>query len=297
MTIFITGASGFIGKATAGRLIAEGHRVVMLYKNYPDRLPAGGIPVHGDLGVPDPAWFAGGVDVFIHAAWIATPGEYLNSPLNGKFSEWSANLLPLLSEAAVRRVVGVGSCVECPPAGRKLEERLRYDLPAMKSPYVQAKLAWSYALAEWAHANDAEMVWARLFYPYGAGEHSERLPSFAIKRLRSGQILELKNPDSIKDYIHITDVARALATLATAPAARGVYHLGSGTGIAVRDLVLRIARLMSADATLVRDAVPSATLPDPHPFHVASTSKLSALGWQPEVPLDSGLAELVETYT
>jgi len=54
MRVFLTGATGLIGKALATSLLAEGHRVVALSRSAAPALPAGAEPVQGDPAVPGP---------------------------------------------------------------------------------------------------------------------------------------------------------------------------------------------------------------------------------------------------
>jgi nucleoside-diphosphate-sugar epimerase len=60
---------------------------------------------------------------------------------------------------------------------------------------------------------NCRLCWTRIFYPYGIGEHPDRLCSFIIKKLINNKKVLLNSPLSTKDYIYIDDIAEALLTL------------------------------------------------------------------------------------
>ncbi len=108
-------------------------------------------------------------------AWIATPGQYLTSPLNPELARWTTEFARQARSIGVNHFIGVGSCIEyqMDPAARTPLSEIRTplasgDLP----PYVAAKILTRRLLLE----QDArQFCWARIFQPYGTGEHPLRL--------------------------------------------------------------------------------------------------------------------------
>jgi dTDP-6-deoxy-L-talose 4-dehydrogenase (NAD+) len=135
----------------------------------------------------------------------------------------------------------------------------------------------------------AAWTWFRVFYPYGEGEHHGRMPSALMRKLAAGEELELKTPDSVKDYIHVKDAAEAMLAALECKLA-GPVNIGTGTGLRIMDLALAIARCCGSDAGLVRRAPTPAE--DPFPVTVADTAKLRSTGWRPSIGLEAGLARL-----
>lgn len=134
------------------------------------------------------------------------------------------------------------------------------------------------------------MAWARLFYPYGPGEHPSRLCSSLIRRFRQGEAVTLNTPFSIKDYLHIDDVGRALLRI-TETVHDGPINIGAGRGYSVLFIAQILAQMMGR---------PDLAQPSDHPtadllFHVvADNSRLRALGWSPQVELEAGLRGLID---
>ena len=260
MKIYVTGATGFVGRAFCGLARARGHQVATLDR--PDRLDA---PPWQEI-----AQFA--PEACVHAAWIATPGVYLDSPLNADFVRWSLDFARGMRDLGTRHFVGLGTCIEYAP----------------RSPYAVAKNELRLALEK---EHGMTVAWARLFYPYGPGEHPRRLASTIAQSLRRDEPVVLNTPASVKDYIHIADVASALLTI-TETGASGVINLGTGRGIAVREIARTLERLLGKEG-LVREASPAH--PDEYPHLVADAEKLRALGWQPQYDPATGLQTLIDS--
>jgi len=275
--LFVTGSTGFVGKAFCAYARAQGHEVAGLER--PWRLDA---PPWEDIRRFAP-------DACLHTAWIATPGEYLNSPLNADYLRWSREFARGMRDAGARHFVALGTCIEYAPSNRKLCEETSEVSP--RSPYALSKNALRQALADDSRQGGMPLAWARLFFPYGPGEHPNRLSSALVRQLRQAESVGLKTPASIKDYIHIDDVARALLKVIESRF-EGVINIGVGEGVAVREIAGTIARIL-AKPGLVSEASPSQ--PDDYPFVVADVKKLESLGWRPQYDLANGLKTLVDS--
>lgn len=295
MRILITGANGFIGSACVRAALARGHTVAGLKRP--------GRPCPADLPPSDRfQWFEGtlatppweaieafGPEACLHAAWLATPGVYLDSPENDVLLRDSLAFLEGVVRRGSRHVVGVGTCIEYRITRGPLSEL--HTPVAPTTPYARAKNALREALEARARREGWRLAWGRVFYPYGPGEHPARLCSAVLQQLRRGQPVTLKTPYSLKDYIFITDLAEAiLMTLESQT--EGPINWGTGQGVTVLEIARTAAELVGRP-DLVRCQEP----PDPDPFEVvvADASRLRQLGWQPRVNLQEGLSRLLAT--
>jgi nucleoside-diphosphate-sugar epimerase len=128
-----------------------------------------------------------------------------------------------------------------------------------------------------------------VFYPYGVGEHPARLCSAIIQKLGRGETIELKTPNSTKDYIYIEDLASAFLTVLEAPF-EGTINLGTGIGITVKEIAQTLGEMMHRPQ-LIKEVVPPQL--DPLGYVVADVSKLRGLGWKPDHDLRRGLEKLL----
>ncbi len=188
----------------------------------------------------------------------------------------------------VRRSVAVGTCIEYQVTGRPSREDETPISPS--STYARCKHALHDRLREASATNGVPLAWARVFYPYGEGEHPARLASSLVAKFRAGEAVTLKTPGSVKDYIHADDVASALLAV-SARGSDGTVNIGTGEGVAVGSVARQIAELVGRPDLL---RMPERPVADPLDHVVADAGRLRSLGWRPQVTLVSGLRRLVD---
>ncbi|MGA4578250.1 NAD-dependent epimerase/dehydratase family protein [Limisphaera sp. VF-2] len=295
MRLLITGANGFIGAACVRAALARGHTVAGLKRpgrRWPADLPPSDRLRWLEGTLADPPWAAietFAPEVCLHAAWVATPGVYLDSPENEVLFRESLAFLQELAQRGTRHLVGVGTCIEYQITHAPLSEVHTPIAPT--TPYARAKNALREALEARARESGWRFVWGRVFYPYGPGEHPARLCTWLLQQLRRGQPVTLKTPQSRKDYIFITDLAEAIL-LTLESGIEGPINWGTGQGVTVLEIARTAADLVGRPE-LLRWNEPAA--PDPFDFVVADVTRLRQLGWQPRVGLREGLARLLES--
>ena len=297
MRVLLTGAGGFVGSHVAAELLARGHEVRAV------RRPGGvseafaGIAhrvetVELDLFGADAARLAQltrGVDLCIHPAWYAVPGKYLAAPENVECVSGSLRLLRALAESGGRRAVFVGSCFEYEFG----PEPLREEGPVKpQSLYASAKLATRLMGEQLARNLGIEFVWARLFYLFGPFEDRRRLVPYVIDTLLRGEPVDVTQGTQVRDFLHVADVASALAALASSEAT-GVVNVGSARPVTVRQIVSTLDSLIGRPG-LVRYGARPDNPTDP-PCVCADNRKLvAATGWSPAHDLESGLRQTID---
>jgi hypothetical protein len=110
MTLFITGASGFIGGAAARYFVEKGHRVLAMSRSEKSDAviqKLGAIPIRAALGAV-PAEILRGCDVVIHAAaYVEEWGTYQDFYQPNVLG--TAQILAAAKEAGVRKFIFIGS--------------------------------------------------------------------------------------------------------------------------------------------------------------------------------------------
>jgi dTDP-6-deoxy-L-talose 4-dehydrogenase (NAD+) len=299
MHILVTGGSGFIGSAFVRTARDAGHELALLSRQVSadkDFRASGGPAPTSEVSVlqgslAEPPWSA--IEKFapeacVHAAWIATPGVYLESPENHDWVRWSREFLTRLPACGVRHIVALGTCIEYEITGQPLQEDLTPLAPT--STYARCKHELHGQLRVALATSAVPLAWARIFYPYGEGEHPARLASSLLAKFHAGEPVTLKTPRSVKDYVHVADVASALLTLVERRF-DGTVNVGTGEGVTVESIARQLAEMVGRPE-LVR--VPEVTVTDPLDLVVADAMRLHSLGWHPQVTLAAGLRRLVE---
>lgn len=296
MRILVTGATGFIGRAFCQAACRRGHELVALCRDPRAAAAASAVMLPSAVellqgSLEDTPWAEverNPPDAVLHLAWTAEPGVYLHSPENQRWLEQSRDWFRRMKALGVKRIAGTGTGIEYAASLEPLNESTSPLSPVF--PYSIAKRE----LFDWLRSEEAgpDWNWFRVFYPYGPGEHPQRICTSLIRRLEAGEALELRTPHSVKDYLFIGDAALALC-MALESGENGAVNIGSGTGVSIHSLAGLMAEMLGRDPALVRHSVPLAE--DSTPVVVADTTRLRSLGWKPVVTLEEGIQRLIDS--
>jgi GDP-L-fucose synthase len=91
----------------------------------------------------------------------------------------------------------------------------------------------------------------------------------------------------LREFLHVDDLAGASLFLMEHYEAPEVINIGSGQEISIKDLAGLVAEAVGFAGGIVWDA----SKPDGTPRKFLDISKISALGWRPQITLREGLAE------
>lgn len=299
----VTGGAGFIGSHLVAALAADGHQVRVF-----DDLSSGRQENLGQVAsdvrllqgdIRDLAALraaADGVDVIFHLAAIASVRRSLEEPattldINVKGTQ---NALEAARLAGVRRVVFASSAAVY---GAETAMPLRESMPTRPiSHYGAHKLMGERLCDVYGHLYGLETVALRYFNVYGPRQnpHSEYaavIPRFAALLRGGGTPTIYGDGTQTRDFIHVSDVARANLLAATADAAiGGVFNLGSGERTSISDLLRVMGEVVGSPVTPRHAPARAGDIRE----SVASVTLLRAtLGFTPQVSLRDGLAGLL----
>ena len=257
MRILVTGAGGFIG----------GHCLRQLQEAGGAELHAVGRTARTEEGVRwhaadlrDPSQ-AGALVAkvkpthLLHAAWIATPGVYASSPENLDWLTASVALARSFGETGGLRFVGIGSSAEYEAGEAPCAEDATPIRPA--SIYGKCKAACWLAVQAAAQRHGFSAAWGRLFLPYGPGDTPGRLIPSLRARLAARETVETTEGTQVRDFIFAPDAAALLVRLLHGRQ-EGAFNLGTGRGVAVREVIGTVADHYGARSLVRFGSVPLA---------------------------------------
>ena len=96
----------------------------------------------------------------------------------------------------------------------------------------------------------------------------------------------------LREFLHVDDLADACVHLLRFNDSIEPVNIGSGEEISIRDLALTIADVVGFEGWLEYDL----SKPDGTPRKLLDTSKMRALGWQPNIRLKDGIAEVYRVW-
>jgi UDP-glucose 4-epimerase len=312
VNILVTGGAGYIGSVVVAELIQAGHQVVVydnLIRGYRSALDPAATFVYGDIAdraALDRLFAAYPIEAVMHFAAFIEAGESMQVP-ERYFRNNVANALTLLESLMahnVRRTLpgGVRKFVFSSSAGVYGDPGhapiVETDPLNPANAYGESKLLVERMLAWFQRIHGLRYASLRYFNAAGAagrlGE-SHRPETHLIPlvlQVALGQRehvgiygTDYPTPDGscIRDYIHVSDLARAhvLAVEALGSHDQLICNLGNGQGFSVRE-VIEVCRRVTGHPI---PAVESPRRPGDPPQLVASSERIRReLGWQPRIP-------------
>jgi nucleoside-diphosphate-sugar epimerase len=280
MRVLLTGASGFLGRHVLGALTRRGFETVCAGRRRPACEPTAEFIEIDLLATQDFTTLAeaSAADALLHLAWYTEHGTYWTSPLNDLWADASVRLVDAFCATGGRRVVVAGTCAEYDWSSGCCREDRTPVAPVTR--YGAAKDAARRAIMATCERRQAGCAWARVFLPFGAGEHPRRLIPSLIEALKGKRPPFGINAAARRDFLHAADVAEAFCALLRSEA-HGVYNICSGETERLEHIVRMLAAFTDATPRAILD-LPSERPNDP-PLIAGDNTKLKLLGWRPEL--------------
>jgi nucleoside-diphosphate-sugar epimerase len=211
MTIWVTGASGFLGSHLAQTLVSRGHHVVGLSRRPSVTATESCIvDLSGDTAgdrLEALATRSGKPDVVVHAA-ARQPGDFQMADYVNAGVLSTAHLLDALSGIAPRLLVYTSTLsVYGVPERNPVRET---DPVRTRTVYGLVKL-WSERLTEFFAAR-APVVVLRLPSLYGVGQGDSFIDGLAQTALRNESIELFAKGEVVRDALPATDVVKAIVS-------------------------------------------------------------------------------------
>lgn len=218
------------------------------------------------------------------------------------------NVVGAALDSGTDRLVFFGSsCIYPKHAPQPIQESdlLTGPLEYTNEPYAIAKIA-GIKLVEAANAQFGRS-WGSLLPTnlYGPGDNfdlntSHVLPGLIRKfhdaqarhRVGEAAIVTLWGTGSpLREFLHVDDLARA-AILMMESGETGLFNVGYGSDLTIRELARMIARVTGYEGEIAWDD----SHPDGTPRKLIDSARIRELGWNPQISLQEGIAATYEWY-
>jgi nucleoside-diphosphate-sugar epimerase len=170
----------------------------------------------------------------IHLSWGGLPNyrslHHIEQELPMQYGFLSG-----LIRAGLSSLVVSGTCFEYGMQSGQLSEELESH---PDNPYGYAKDALRRQLEYLRATQPFALTWARLFYLYGEGQSEKSLwPQLKRSIERGDKVFNMSGGEQLRDYLHVTDIAKYMVMLALNRADIGIVNFCSGKPTSVRRLV------------------------------------------------------------
>ena len=168
------------------------------------------------------------------------------------------------------------------------------DTPVNPStPYAASKAAGDMSLFTFVKNFSFPMVMIRATNVYGPHQQLFKIIPRSIIYMKQKKKIPLHGGGkAVKSYIHIRDVSRGELMAMENGKVGEIYHLSPDQGVAVKDIVWKLADKLGIRFEEAVDIVEE-RLGQDKAYTIDSTKARQELGWQPEISLDQGLQETI----
>jgi len=297
--VIITGGCGFIGSHLTDLVLSKGYKVIVL-DNFSTGNPKN-LEHHRDnpnLEVicadiskyKEVEKYFKGVDIVFHLAALADIVPSIEKPYNYHRAnvDGTVNVLIASQKYSVKRFIytASSSCYGIPdnyPTSESDEIRPQY-------PYALTKYIGEQYVMHWGKVYDLPVISLRLFNVYGersrtSGTYGAVFGVFLKQKLEGKPFTIVGNGNQTRDFIYITDVAKAFWTAGLSNITNEIMNVGSDNTYSVNLL----AELLKGDKTYIpkRPGEPDCTHAD-----ISKIKKL--LNWEPKITFNEGVQRVLD---
>lgn len=302
--IVVTGGAGFIGSHIVEYWYSQGAEVHVI-----DNLRSGfltniemfpGIVFYkGSITDRDLVFkVMNGTDYVHHlAAFISVP-ESIERPdecydinINGLI-----NVLDASKEFGVKKII-FSSSAAVYGANPESPKRIT-TIAEPKTPYGLTKLEGEEHLKSFYQLHNLGTVSLRYFNVFGPrqdpkSQYAAAIPIFIYRALKNEPIIIYGDGSQTRDFIFVKDVVEANIVAATQPNVNGVFNIGSGVAISIKD----IAKIIIKETGSKSEIVYEDERPGDIKHSLASISETEqALNFSPKYEIKTGLKKTIEYF-
>ena len=299
MHFAVTGGAGFVGSHLVKLLGEEGHEITVidnLHKGKKENLASiiNKIKFH-KIDVRDYESLRKilkNVDGVFHQAALtivqdsfSRPEEYFDVNVHG-----TENIFKLANENKFKVVYASSSSVY----GHKLEIPITEDAERSPiSPYGKTKLEDEYLVEKYSKLN-TEIIGLRYFNIFGKGqtiEYAGVITKF-LDRINEGKSpIVFGNGSQIRDFIHVSDVARSNLMAMNSKSSNLIVNIGTGNAISI----LELANMIINASGLKIEPIFAEALEGDIKKSLADISQAKKyFNWEPKIELQDWLKEMLK---
>ena len=299
MSVLVAGSTGLAGSAIAAAFESKGEEVIRVNRSVVDLMNLEDTKKFLKSTKPtlviDAAAKVGGI-----GANNSFPVEFLADNIRIQ-----SNLMQAAHEADVERFVFLGSsCIYPRDCAQPIKEEylMTGPLEATNSAYAIAKIAGIELVNSYRKEHGRKWISLMPTNLYGPRDNfdlqaSHVLPAFVRRFVEAVE----SNVESVtlwgsggplREFLHVDDLAQAVVLTASRYDSSIHLNVGTGQDLTIKDLAVMVASLSGFKGEIIWDT----SKPDGTPRKTLDVSRIKALGWNPAIRLEDGIASTITWF-
>jgi GDP-L-fucose synthase len=296
--VYVAGDRGMVGAALVRRLMREDCQVITAPR---------GLDLREQADVRE--WFASNRPEVVLVAAAKVGGIAANDAFPGTFLYDNlmieANVIEAARIAGVAKLLFLGSsCIYPRLAAQPIGEDalLTGPLEPTNEWYAIAKIAGIKLCQAYRRQYGCDFISAMPTNLYGPGDNYDLASSHVLPALlRKVHEAKLAGAPSItlwgtgtplREFLHVDDLADACIFLLQRYSDEGHVNVGSGHDLSILDLASLVCQVVGFEGKIEHDL----TKPDGTPRKLMDSGRLAAMGWQPGISLEQGIAGVYRSF-
>ena len=298
--IYVAGHRGMVGSALVRALTAKGYRNLLTRTRQElDLLDQAVVQRFLQAEKPD--------YIFLAAAKVG--GIQANNTYRAEFIYQNltieTNVIHAAYEAGVQRLMFLGSsCIyprDCPQPIKE-EYLLTGPLEPTNEPYAIAKIAGLKLCESYNRQYGTFYVSAMPTNLYGPNDNFDLAASHVVPALmRKAHEAKAGDENALviwgtgsarREFLHVDDMADACIFMMEKNISGGLYNIGLGDDVTIRELVESIVQVVGYSGPVEYDT----TKPDGTPRKLLDVGRIQSLGWRARYSLEAGLRQTYQWY-
>ena len=302
--ILVTGGAGFLGSHLCERLLNEGHEVICAdnfftgNKNNVEHLLGHRRFELIRHDITFPLYLE--VDQIYNLACPASPVHYQHDPVQTVKTavHGSINMLGLAKRTRARIFQASTSEVYGDPEISPQPESYlgRVNTIGPRSCYDEGKRCAETLFFDYHRQHNVEIRVARIFNCYGPRMHPHDgrvVSNFIVQALQGEDITIYGEGQQTRSFCYVDDMIEGFIRLMNQDEHTGPINLGNPGEFTIRQLAEMVLRLTGSKSKLVFHPLPQ---DDPRQRKPDITLAKSVLEWEPVVPLEQGLVQVIDYF-
>jgi GDP-L-fucose synthase len=299
MSVVIAGSTGLVGSALTEVFAAAGHEVIGLNRSVVNLFDLEATrkiiqKIKPSL-VIDAAAKVGGI-----GANNSSPVEFLTDNIRIQ-----NNLMEAAHAASVEKFVFLGSsCIYPRDCQQPIKEEylMTGPLETSNSAYAIAKIAGIELINSYRKEYGAKWISLMPTNLYGPRDNFDLQASHVLPALIRRFVEAVENGSTKmvlwgtgspkREFLHVNDLAQAILKTSENYDSSAHLNIGSGSDLTIKELAGKVAAAAGFTGEIVWDS----SKPDGTPQKVLDVSKIKALGWEPTITLEAGIASTIAWY-